>query len=121
MEYRQDASDEARAIFQTSWRQNCFYRAVHPLVSARRGEPVGRYGENALANFSFLQSHGVGGLHCVVYPDRVFFWEEVETSRSLVGPNGALPDSRGDSPHCSRRDFQTFLIRVFDAPSFQKT
>ena len=110
-----------RAIFQTSWCQGCFYRAVHRLVSARRSQSVGGHGENAMAHFSFLQSHGVGGLYRQLHPDWIFFWEDVETSRSMVGSHGALPDSRGDSPHCSRRDFQTFLIRVFDAPSFQKT
>src|ERR1039458_9966252 len=110
----------ARAVFQTSWRQDGIYRPVHLLVSARRGESAGRHVENAMAHFSLLQRHGVGGLYHHLYPDWIFLWEEVETARSLVGPHGALPDSRG-AGHCgSWRDFQTFRIRILGAPFPQK-
>ena len=56
-----------------------------------------------------------------LHPDRIFVCAEVESSRSLVGSNGALPDSGGDSPHLSGCDFQTFRIQVFGARFFQKT
>src|ERR1019366_3311629 len=111
----------ARAIFQTSWRQSRFYRAVHLLVSACRGQSAGRHDENAMAHFSFLQPHGIGSLYHQLHPDRIFLWEEVETSRSMAGPHGALPDARGNS-HCGfRRDFQKFSIRILGASFFQKT
>jgi len=45
----------ARAIFQSSRRQDRFNRAVHRLVSTGGGQSAGRHGENALAHFSFLQ------------------------------------------------------------------
>src|ERR1035437_1061766 len=111
----------ARAIFQTPWRQGCFYRAVHRPVSACRGQPVGGHDQNAMAGFSFLQPDGVGGLFRELHPDRLFFWEEVETFRSLVGPNGVLSDSHRDSPPSSGGDFQAFLIRIVGAPFFQET
>src|SRR5664279_1305864 len=69
----------------------------------------------------FLQRHGVGSLYHQLHPDRIFLWEEVEASRSLVGPHGALPDSREHSPHCSRRDLQTCLIKALVALSCQQT
>ena len=111
----------ARAFFQTSWHQGCFYRAVHRLVSARRGQFVGRHVENAMAKLSFLQPHGLGSLYHQLHLDRIFFWEEVETHRGTVGSHGTLPDCRRDSPHCTRPDFQACHIRIFGAPFFHKT
>jgi hypothetical protein len=107
-------------FFQTSWRQDGFHRAVHLLVSAGRGQSAGRHGKNAMAHFSFLQSHGVGGLYHHLHPARIFLWEEVETARSVAGAHGALPDSCGAGPHGSGRDFQTFRILFLGAPFFQK-
>jgi hypothetical protein len=49
-----------------------------------------------------------------------YFFGKQWTFRSLVGAHGALPDFRGDSPHFSRRDFQTFLFHVFGPFFFQK-
>jgi hypothetical protein len=111
----------AGAIFQTSWFQNGLYRAVHLLVSTRRGQSAGRHGENALAHFPFLQPHRLGGLYHHLHPDWIFFLEEGEITRSLGGANGTLPDFRGDNFHRSRRVFQTFIIQVFGSPFFQKT
>ncbi len=110
----------ARTVFQTSWRQDGFYRAVYLLVSARRGESAGRHVENVLAHFSVLQPHGIGGLFHHLHPDRIFFRVEMEAARSLAGPHGTLSDFRG-AGHCGfRRDFQTFRIRVLGAPFPQK-
>ena len=105
----------ARTIFQMSWRQDGFYRAVHFFVSARRGQSAGRHVENALAHFSVLQHHGFGGLFHHLHPDWIFFREAVETARSLAGADGALPDLRRDSPDGSGRDIQTFRIRILGA------
>ena len=111
----------ARTIFQTSWRQDGFYSAVHLFVSARRGESAGRHVENAMAHFSLLQRHGVGGLFHHLHPDWIFFREEMETARSLAGSHGALPDFRG-AGHCGfSRDFQAFRIRFLGAPFPQRT
>ena len=65
-------------------------------------ESAGRDVENALAHFSLLQPHGVGGLFHHLHPDRIFFREEVEAARSLAGPHGALSDSRGAGHYGSR-------------------
>ena len=89
--------------------------------SARRGQSVGWHVENAVAHFSFLQPHRLGGLSHHLHPDWIFFLEEVEITRSLAGANGTLPDFRGDNFHRSRRVFQTFIIQVFGSPFFQKT
>ena len=59
--------------------------------------------KNTMAHFPFFQPHGVGGLCHRLHPAWVFFWEEVEAASSLVRPDDALPDSHGDSPHCSGR------------------
>jgi len=95
----------AQAIFQTSWRQGCFYRAVHPFIPAFRGQFFGRNGKNVIANFSFLQSRRCRSLGSRIHFDWIFFWEEMETSQSLAGAHGALPDSHGNGPHCARRSF----------------
>src|ERR1039457_7276493 len=94
----------AGAIFRTSWCPNGFYRAVHLLVSARRGQSAGRHVQNALAHFSVLQHHGFGGLFHHLYPDRIFFWKAVEAARSRAGPHGALSDTRGADCHRSGSD-----------------
>jgi hypothetical protein len=56
-----------------------------------------------------------------IHPDRFIFWKGMEICRSLVRAYEALPDSRGNDCHRYKRDVQTFLIRAFDAPFFQKT
>ena len=52
----------APAIFQTSWRKDCFHRAVHRPVSASCRQSFGGHDENAVAALSVVQSHGVGSL-----------------------------------------------------------
>jgi membrane protein DedA with SNARE-associated domain len=90
------------------------------FISARRGQSAGRHVENALAHFFVLQCHGIGGLFHHLHLDRLLFREEVETTRSLAGSHGALPDSRGAGHYGSRRDFQTFRIRILGTPFPQK-
>ena len=55
-----------------------------------------------------------------VHPTQVFLWEEVETTRSVAGTRGALPDSCGDGSLCSGRRFPTFHIQALGAFFFQK-
>ena len=45
----------------------------------------------------------------------------METARYVAGFHGALPDSRGDGAHCSGRDLQKSLVRLFSATFFQGT
>ena len=111
----------AGAVFQTAWRQDGFYRAVHILVSARRREPAGGYGKNAVAQLSFLQPHRVGGIYDRLHPDRIFFREGMEMARGAVGFHDTLPDSHGDGAHCSGRDLPKNLVRFFGATFFQRT
>jgi len=99
--------------------QDGFYRAVHIPVSARRGQSADRHVENAVAHFSFLQPHRLGGLYHHLHPDWIYFWEEVEITRSLAGANGALPDFCGDNPHGSGRDFRHSLSK-FSVRHFSK-
>jgi len=49
----------ARAFFQTSWCQGCFYCAVYRFVSTGRGQFVGRHVENAMAHLSFFYLTGI--------------------------------------------------------------
>jgi hypothetical protein len=100
--------------------QDGFYRAVHlPVPPVVANLLAGM--SNAVAHFSFLQPHRLGGLSHHLHSDRIFFWEEVKITRSLAEANGTLPDFYGDNFHRSRRVFQTFIIQVFGSPFFQKT
>ena len=109
----------APEFFQTSPRQDGFHRTVHSLVSARSGQSLGGHDENIVANLSGFQRHGVWGLHRRLHPARVLFWEEMETSPSLVGPNGAIWDSCGDHSHRSRYYFPTHTIAICSTLVFQ--
>ena len=106
---------------QTSWCQDGFYRAVHFFVSARRGQSAGWHVEDAVANFSVLQSHGVGDLFHNLHPARIFFWEAMETARILAGANDTLPHSCGFNSHCPGRNFQAFPIEFLGAAIFQNS
>jgi len=106
-------------IFQTSWSQNGLYRAVNLLVSTRRGESAGRHGENALAHFPFLQPYRLGCLHHHLHSDWIFFLEEVETTRSVAGANGASSDFCGDNPPSLAVIFRHSLSK-FPARHFSK-
>ena len=111
----------ARTIFQTSWCQDSFYRALHLPVSARRGQPAGRHVEDAVAHFPVLQYYRVGGLFHHLHPARIFFREAMEASRILAGACAALPDPRGNNPRCAGCAFQKVPVRIMGAAIFQKT
>jgi hypothetical protein len=66
--------------------QNGFYRAVHLPVSARRGQSVGWHVENAVAHFSFLQPHRLGGLYHRLHPDWIFFGKKWKQLEAWLGP-----------------------------------
>ena len=100
----------ARAIFQTSRCQDCFSCTLHPRASVRSSQPFGRHNENAVGGLSMVQSRGVGGLYYRLHPARVFFWQEVETSSSMVRADGALRDPGRDHSHHSRFRFPTHAI-----------
>jgi len=108
-------------LFKRHGDKTVFNCAIHLFVSACRDQFAGRHVNNALARFSVLQPHGVGGLRHHLHADRILFWKEMETARSLVGSHRTLSDFRGDCSHCSGRDFQAFCFRVFTASFLQRT
>ena len=92
--------------------------ALFPPVAANL---LAGMAKNSLAKFSILQSHRFGGLCGQLHPDRIFLWEAVEASCSLVGASGALSDSGGDGRPRSGRGFQTLHFRFLGASVRRET
>ena len=97
-----DAPRVARAIFQTSWRQDRVSCALHTCGSVRSGHPFGGHDDHIVAHLPMAQSRRLGRLHYGLHSARVFSWQEVEASASMVRADGAICDHGRNRSHLSR-------------------
>jgi hypothetical protein len=109
----------ARAIFQTSRRQDCFSRALHPRASVRSSQPLGRHNENTVAAYLGFNLAGSAAYTTVYILLGYFFGKQWKLLQAWLGTEGALHDPGRNHAHGSRFHFPSHAIPIWCTPLFQ--